>query len=267
MPNTLNSFEPNALNKPAIAEPLFSRFGVIALIIGTVIAFFVSQLVGVYLAGKLVLANSKSLTVGDIFYLGSNNGTIVSLSIIVSLLLLSVLSIAIISIKGGNSRHYLALKPFSLALGIAMFGVLLLFMIASQALTYWLDKAPSDFIEPLYQSVSSVWLLVLAIVVVAPLYEELIFRGLLWRAISEQFVEHSSSQSSEAYGAIIASILTSLIFAVIHLQYGLYEISTIVVLALIFCYARYKSGSLLLPILLHIINNGAAMWLYLSDKL
>ena len=63
----------------------------------------------------------------------------------------------------------------------------------------------------------------------------------------------------------MASIVTSVIFAVIHVQYDIYEISTIVVLALIFCYARMKSGSLLLPILLHMINNGAAMWQYLAQ--
>ena len=62
----------------------------------------------------------------------------------------------------------------------------------------------------------------------------------------------------------MASVITSLVFAVMHLQYGLYEISTIVVLALIFCYARYKSGSLFLPIALHIFNNGLAMWQYLA---
>ena len=89
----------------------------------------------------------------------------------------------------------------------------------------------------------------------------MVFRGILWQAIAEQFV----GQHSQTKGAVVASILTSLIFAIIHLQYGIYEISTIVVLALIFCYARFKSGSLLLPILLHIINNGAAMWLYLSQ--
>ena len=257
MPNLISISKPVSTNpQPA---PLFSRFGVVALIIGTVIAFFASQLVGVYLAGKVLLADSKSLTVGDIFYLGSNDGTIVSVSIIVSLLILTVLSVIIIRIRGGSSRHYLALKPFLLASGIGMFGLLLLFMIASQALTYWLDKQPSAFVDPLFQSVSSVWLLVFALVIVAPIYEELVFRGLLWQAISEQFIERQ--------GAVIASIVTSLIFAIIHLQYGLYEISTIVVLALIFCYARYKSGSLLLPIMLHMINNGAAMWLYLSDKL
>ncbi|MGM8889214.1 CPBP family glutamic-type intramembrane protease, partial [Psychrobacter sp. 1U2] len=43
------------------------------------------------------------------------------------------------------------------------------------------------------------------------------------------------------------------------------EITTIVVLAFIFCYARIKSGSLVLPMLLHIINNGVAMWQYLNQ--
>ena len=251
----------DALNTKPETMSLFSRFETVVLIIGMVIAFFFSQLVGIYVAGKLFLSANKHLSVGDIFYLGSSNGTVVSVSIIISCLLLTVISILIIRLNGGEVRKYLAIKPFSFATGIAMLGVLLLFMIGSQALTYWLDKAPSAFVDPLYQSVSSVWLLVAAIVIVAPLYEELVFRGLLWSAITEQFTQ----QRSRASGAVIASVITSLIFAVIHLQYGIYEMSTITVLALIFCYARVKSGSLLLPIILHIINNGAAMWLYLSQ--
>ncbi len=252
-------------NKPSNTQvemvPLFSRLGTVALIIGMVIAFFLSQLVGIYSVGKLFFSADKGLNIGDIFYLSSSNGTIVSLSIMISCLLLASMSILIIRLNGGSIRKYLAIKPFSLSVGIALFAVLLLFMIGSQALTYWLDKAPSAFVDPLYQSVSSVWLLVVAIVIVAPLYEEVIFRGILWSAIAEQF----AVKRSEVTGAIIASIVTSLIFAVIHLQYGIYEISTIIVLALIFCYARFKSGSILLPIILHILNNGAAMWLYLSQ--
>lgn len=256
MPNQATASKDLSTHYPQ-RVPLFSRFGVLALIIGMVIAFFVSQLIGVYIAGKLLLPAANRLSIGDIFYFGSNNGTIVSLSIIVSLILLSALSVLIINLRGGDSRQYLALKPFSLTLGIKLFGLLLLFMIASQVLTYVLDKAPSAFVDPLYASVSSVWLLIIAMVVVAPLYEELVFRGLLWTAIAEQF--------DRSRGAVIASVVTSLIFAVIHLQYGIYEISTIIVLALIFCYARFKSGSLLLPILLHSINNGVAMWLYLTQ--
>ncbi|SLJ84148.1 CPBP family intramembrane glutamic endopeptidase [Psychrobacter sp. DAB_AL43B] len=242
--------------------PLFSRLGTLLLVIGMVVTFFISQLIGVYIAGKLLLPAAKNASVGDIFFFGSNDGTVVSISIIIGCLLLVAISVLIIRLRGGDLRQYLALKPFSLAVGVGMIGLLVIFMIGSQALTYWLDASPLAFVDPLYQSVSSVWLLVFAMVIVAPLYEELIFRGILWSAIAEQF---SSSLYSEHRGAIVASFVTSLIFAVIHLQYGIYEISTIVVLALIFCYARIKSGSLWLPILLHIINNGAAMGQYLAQ--
>ena len=245
--------------KPA---PLFSHLGAFLLTIGMVMIFFASQLLGVYVAGKLVLPATKNATIADIFFFGSNDGTVVSLSIMIGCALLVAISLLVIRLRGGNTRQYLALKPFSFAVGMGMLGLLLIFMIGSQALTYLLDKTPLIFVDPLYQSVSSVWLLVFAMVIVAPLYEELIFRGILWSAIAEQF---AVSSSSEYRGAVIASIVTSLIFAVIHVQYGIYEISTIVVLALIFCYARVKSGSLLLPILLHIVNNGAAMWLYITQ--
>lgn len=255
MPKRLSHMHNVSSAKPA---PLFSTLGVIVLIIVMVAAFFISQLIGVYIAGRLLLPAASTLSAIDIILLGSNDGTILSVSLIITLGLLTLFTLGILKLKGGNSRDYLVLQTFNMTVGAGMFGLLLLFMIGSQSLTYVLDAAPSEFIDPLYETVSSVWLLILAIVIIAPLYEELIFRGLLWNAIAQRF-------SSETRGAIIASVITSVIFAVIHLQYGLYEISTIIVLALIFCYARVKSGSLLLPMLLHIINNGAAMWLYLSQ--
>ncbi|MDN3454063.1 MULTISPECIES: CPBP family intramembrane glutamic endopeptidase [unclassified Psychrobacter] len=243
--------------------PLFSRWGTFWLTVGMVFAFFISQLFGVYIAGKLVLPAAKKASIGDIFFFGSNDGTVVSLSILIGCVLLLALSVLIIRLKRGMLRQYLALKPFSVSVGMRVLGLLLVFMIASQALTYMLDMTPLVFVDPLYQSVSSVWLLVFAIVVVAPIYEEVVFRGILWSAITEQFTAPSYSEN---HGAIVASMVTSLIFAVIHVQYGIYEISTIVVLALIFCYARIKSGSLLLPIVLHIVNNGAAMWQYVAQS-
>ena len=243
-------------------QPLFTCLGTLLLIIGMVVFFFISQLIGIYIAGKLVLPTAKSATVGDIFFFGSNDGTVVSISIMIGCVLLVAISALVIRVRGGNLKQYLALRPFSLAVGMGMIGLLLIFMIGSQALTYVLDKSPLAFVDPLYQSVNSVWLLIFAMVIVAPIYEELIFRGILWSAIAEQF---TSPPDTEYRGAIVASLVTSFIFAVIHLQYGIYEISTIVVLALIFCYARIKSGSLILPMILHIINNGAAMWQYLAQ--
>ncbi|MES1964272.1 CPBP family intramembrane metalloprotease [Psychrobacter sp. AH5] len=253
-------------------QPLFSLFEAMALLVGMVFAFFASQLLGVYIAGRLLLPAFKTQTVADVFYHASGNGTIVSSSIFLSLLFLSALIVLLIRSKGGRVSDYLALKRFNLKVAIGSFGLLLIFLIGSQALTYLLDKSPSLFVDPLYQSVSSVWLLIIALVIVAPIYEELVFRGIIWSALKEQFslryVANSLSLAearakSEAHGALMASLITSLVFAIMHLQYGLYEISTIVLLAMIFCYARYKSGSLLLPILLHIFNNGLAMGQYL----
>ncbi len=239
------------------STPLFSTFSVIALMVFMVMGFFISQLIGVYIAGKLFLPDADTLSMGTLFYIGSNDGTVVSVSIIITSLLITAITLGIIRIKGGSISQYLALRPFSVGIGIGMFALLLLFAIASQAVTYWVEATPLIFVDPLYHSVSSVWLLIFAMVIAAPVYEELVFRGILWSAISEQF--------AGSRGTIVASVITSLIFALIHIQYGWYEISTIVLLALLFCYARIKSGSLWLPILLHIINNGIAMWLYISQ--
>jgi len=265
---------PDAIKQTAKAPPLFSLWEALALLVGMVFAFFGSQLLGIYIAGKLLLPSTKSQTAADLFYFASGNGTIVSSSIVFSGVFLSALIALIIRSKGAQVSDYLALKSFSLKVAVGSFGLLLLFMIGSQALTYWLDKSPSLFVDPLYASVSSVWLLIIAMVVIAPIYEELLFRGIIWSALKEQFAikfdkrglsKAEGLAQSEAHGALMASLITSLVFAIMHLQYGLYEISTIVVLAFIFCYARYKSGSLLLPIALHICNNGLAMWQYLAQ--
>lgn len=243
------------LTKPI--TPTFSIVGVIVLVIATIVLFFVTQTLSVFLAGKWLLANADALKWDEILFLGSSDGTVVSLSIIFSAVILTLWIKLILNIKKRSFRQFLAIKPFGGKVALVMIGILLIYMIVSQGATYWLDETPLDFVDPLFASVSSVWLLVLVMVVVAPIYEELIFRGLLWSAISEQFNDHR--------GALVASIITSLLFAVIHLQYGFYEMGTIVVLALIFCWARIESKSLLLPMLLHIINNGAAMAQYLSQ--
>ena len=105
-------------------------------------------------------------------------------------------------------------------------------------------------------------------VVIAPIYEELVFRGVIWSALKEQFAikfdktELSKAEGlaqSEAHGALMASLITSLVFAVMHLQYGLYDQH----------YRRARLNILLcalqvrvsfLPIALHIFNNCLAMW-------
>ena len=56
-------------------------------------------------------------------------------------------------------------------------------------------------------------------------------------------------------GPIGAIIVTSFLWAAIHIQYDLYDLTTIFLLGLGFGIARFKSGSVLLTIGLHSFSN------------
>jgi uncharacterized protein len=91
-------------------------------------------------------------------------------------------------------------------------------------------------------------LLWVAVVVCAPWGEEVFFRGFLFKGWLHSVLG--------GWGTVL---LTSLIWAVIHLQYDLYGITTIFVGGLLLGYARLKSGSIYPPILMHTLMNVLAM--------
>ena len=243
----------------AVPRPLFSRLGVVGLVIVMIASFFGSQLLGLYIGAKIVLPNAAQLTVGELFAQGGEQGTVVSLSVLLCFILLSLLTYLMVARKVNHSRQlfaYLGFRPISARMLLQGASLLSLFILVSEAASQLLNRTPLDFVDPLFASTDAKWLLIVVIVVVAPIYEELVFRGLIWSAIAEQFERRR--------GLIIASVISSVLFAVIHTQYELFEMSAIFILALLFCYVRIKSNSLLLPILLHILNNGVAMALYLT---
>lgn len=222
-------------------------------------SFFASQLVGLYAAAKVVLPDAGQLSVGELFAQGGEQGTVVSLSVLLCFILLTLLTYVIVALKVRHSRQlfeYLGFRRISVSQFLQGASLLTLFIVVNEVLSQLFDRTPLDFVDPLFASTDAKWLLVMVIVVVAPIYEELVFRGLIWSAIAEQF--------DRRRGIIIASIVSSLLFAAIHTQYDLFEMGAIFILALIFCYVRVKSNSLLLPMLLHILNNGVAMLLYLT---
>ncbi|SFO28055.1 hypothetical protein SAMN05216330_102521 [Bradyrhizobium sp. Ghvi] len=90
--------------------------------------------------------------------------------------------------------------------------------------------------------------------VAAPMSEEVLARGFLFRGWSASFLR--------VPGAII---LSSLLWTAVHLQYDLYFLAEVFSIGLWFGYMRYRAGSLWLTILLHALNNMTAvvltMWL------
>jgi uncharacterized protein len=90
------------------------------------------------------------------------------------------------------------------------------------------------------------WLsfLVVAIVVAAPVGEDVMHRGFLFRGWAR------SPQT-----APIAILVISLLWALLHIQYDWFGIAQIVLLGLVFGWLRWRSGSTLLTILCHALIN------------
>jgi uncharacterized protein len=97
-------------------------------------------------------------------------------------------------------------------------------------------------------------MLLFAFSVAAPMSEEVLARGFLYRGWSASFLR--------VPGAIL---LSSLLWTVVHLQYDLYFLAEVFSIGLWFGYMRYRSSSLWLTIVLHALNNLTAvvltMWL------
>ena len=147
--------------------------------------------------------------------------------------------------KGTTVKQYLHLYPVSTKTLCVWIGVALVFAIAWDGLTYLLDRPIiPEFMLRAYETAYFVPLLWLAIVIAAPLAEELFFRGFLFEGIRYARL-----------GAIGAVVITSLLWAVIHLQYGPYEITTVFILGLILGVARLVTGSIYIPIVMHALVN------------
>jgi membrane protease YdiL (CAAX protease family) len=87
----------------------------------------------------------------------------------------------------------------------------------------------------------------LGLIVLAPVAEELVFRGVLFARIRETRL-----------GSVGAVLVPAALFALLHVQYSPLEMGFIAVDGLFFGLARYQSGSLPLPMLLHASGNAFA---------
>lgn len=234
-------------------QKLYGLTGTVILSLTVLFVFLFSQVLGVLLFAPFFLPNGANLSLDNQILQGTQNGTIISLTALVTLLCVWLCIFFTIKFKKGNVKQFLAIKGFGfkdfLGFGVA----LILLNVVINGITVWLDREPMLFMDELAISANPLWLLIVAIVVIVPIYEELIFRGFIW-----------SGLASSTLGVWGASVITSILFGLVHMQYEAVEMVMIFALAMLFSYARIRTGSLLLPIMLHMMNNGLAMAQYLG---
>jgi uncharacterized protein len=147
--------------------------------------------------------------------------------------------------RGSNLSDYLGLVFPNRRQLFFWLLVLIAFIGVSDGISSLLGKPTTpEFMMKAYSSLASPWILWVALLVAAPLSEELFFRGFLIKGLS--------ASTLRWYGAVIISSIT---WAAIHIQYDLYGMGTILVLGFILGTARIKSGSIILTMLLHSFTN------------
>jgi membrane protease YdiL (CAAX protease family) len=109
----------------------------------------------------------------------------------------------------------------------------------------------SPFVVDLYRTAresGAFWVVLVAVVVAAPITEEFLFRGLLFRGWARSRL-----------GVVGAVALTSFIWAVMHIQYDWLGVTEIGGLGLVFGWLRQRTGSLVTTLLMHGVYSLAAM--------
>ncbi len=128
--------------------------------------------------------------------------------------------------------------------GVAMFTIGIGGTLAVQALGIDVPDSASELLR-----VMPLPLVLLVVVILAPLGEELYFRGRLFEGLARW------------YGDPISALMTASFFAFVHFSLSLYPV--FLLLGLVLAWLRRATGGLVAPVTAHFINNAAAFALTL----
>lgn len=178
----------------------------------------------------------------------ASDGLGISVSLIPGALAASLLVILFSYIRDNISvREYLHLKMPGVKPLLFWILILVLFAAGMEALNHILERPIPEWMISSYASAGIVPLFWITLVVAAPVFEELLFRGFLFEGLRYS-----------ALGSVGAVLITSALWAVIHIQYEWVEVVTIFAIGIIFGIAKIKTNSLYTVIILHALMNFVA---------
>jgi len=199
--------------------------------------------------GTAYSANNPNADIEEFVEAAATNGFVAFLGISLAAPLCTGLVLLLIKLKATLSvEEYLCLVPVGARTALIWFSFLALVLIASDLLSYWLNRpmVPEIMVE-LYRTSHFVALPWFAVVIAAPIFEEVFFRGFMFRGIE-----------ASALGNIGAILITASTWAAMHAQYDAYGLATILVVGIFLGLARAVTGSLYLTTAMHVVTNAIA---------
>lgn len=181
-----------------------------------------------------------------------HDGRVLSVSLLISfpVMLAGCLFFAHLR-RGMSCRDYFSLKPMRKVWWL----LLPLFTVGFSLALGWLLQcagAPesNEWMLQIAASAREHPSVLIGLVLFAPIAEEFLFRGFLFRGWEESRL-----------GVVGTILFTSVTWALIHGQYDVYGLIFIFALGVVLGVARWKTGSIYAPILIHLVNNAFAMFM------
>lgn len=227
---------------------------VFAMMIWVFSAVVVSQLVVGYLMLWILGKEGFSTTVATAIYS--------ALSYVVALLLIILVPIKLLK-KWKTDRVELGLNetPTWTDIGLALVGFVVATFFAALLVNLFsmIPGFDADQVQNTGFSVyMSSWERIVAfftLVVIAPIAEEIIFRGWLYGKLREKF----TGRMSEKVGILVSILLVSALFGLVHFQWNVAV--NVFALSVVLCGLREITGTIYASILTHMIKNGVAFYL------
>ena len=175
----------------------------------------------------------------------SMNGDVVASTAFWSGLVASVLLLFLVFLWRGKAgaRSLIGIRSAPPCLYLIWIGVFALLVLGLEALAWAFPQFRTEFMEEVLGSTTNTAMLVLGVGILAPVFEELLLRGLLLGSLRFLVDRH------------VAVAISAGAFTLMHLQYEPLVMLMILPMGVVLGYARVNSGSIFVPILLHLLNN------------
>ncbi|WNC69208.1 CPBP family glutamic-type intramembrane protease [Thalassotalea nanhaiensis] len=118
------------------------------------------------------------------------------------------------------------------------------YIVLSYLINILLDVRIPEWMLDMRDTIDYGWLSILSVCIIAPIFEELVFRGFIFSKIERTRLRKS--------GAVV---VTAIIFTLIHTQYEGIVLADLFVLSLLLSFIRLKTNNLKYCIAVHMLNN------------
>lgn len=151
--------------------------------------------------------------------------------------------------KRRSAVDFLGLRVPHIKRFLPWLGLFILLVVLIEGLATLSPTFRTDFMDRVIGSTTNLTLLLIGVGLMAPLFEELLLRGLLFGSVRYMTDEHTTVA------------ITAGVFALMHLQYNWAIMLLIIPMGMVLGYARSRSRSIWVPVLLHVLNNSiSVLW-------